>query len=363
MTIARECNELVMVVFAGTFGWPYSAKCAVGNGQYGSLGGAPRMVQNRTSGKCMDNAYNSTSAQQASLYDCLDSVPQQMTFNPIYPGNSYGTISTSPNSSTTLCLDNYNGGTADNNPVYWWPCNGNLNQMWVMWDDGHIQNQGSGKCLNNANSNMANFAPLGIWTCLNHTDQQWNLLQSKKVTKVPVPASSGAVQQIVTDQWSVLFRTANGDVWGAGGNDRGQLCNGTVGKYISAALTKVTLPPGRTATFIYTTKVGAQGADYANTYIIMDDGSVYGCGANTFGQLGNGTTSASTGTPVKMNLPADAIAKMVQTGYGTTVVLTSSGRIYTVGNNANGQLGDGTTTNSSTPKANKYTNVIPPVLY
>jgi alpha-tubulin suppressor-like RCC1 family protein len=52
-------------------------------------------------------------------------------------------------------------------------------------------------------------------------------------------------------------------------------------------------------------------------------------------------------------------AKDVVSGYGTTVVLTEDGKVYTVGNNGNGQLGDGTTTNSSTPKANRYTNVLP----
>jgi alpha-tubulin suppressor-like RCC1 family protein len=50
-----------------------------------------------------------------------------------------------------------------------------------------------------------------------------------------------------------------------------------------------------------------------------------------------------------MNLPAGIAASVVQTGYGTTVVLTTAGTVYTVGNNGNGQLGDGTTTNSSTP--------------
>ncbi len=334
------------------------AVSAVGNGTYGSLAGAPAQIQNRTSGKCINNAYNSTSASQASLYDCIDAVSQQMTLNP------NGTITTSPNSSTTLCLDNNGNGTADNNPVGWWPCvSGATNEQWTYWDDGHIYNVQSGKCLNNANSNLANDAPLGIWTCVTHNDQQWNLLQSRKVTKIPIPASSGAVQQIATDQWSVLFRTSSGEVWSAGGNDRGQLCNGTVGKNISPFLTKVTLPAGRKAVFIYTTKNGVQGADYANTYIIMDDGSVYGCGANTFGQLGNGTTSSSSGSLVKMNLPAGVSAKTVQTGYGTTIIWTTAGTVYSVGSNVNGQLGDGTTTNSSTPKVNQYLNVRPIIFY
>ena len=348
--LAFDGNEIYIL---DDLGAAYTA----GNNTAGALAGAPTQLKHQGTSKCLNNALNSTSASQAKIYDCIDAVSQQITFNPATPGSSYGTISTSPNSSTTLCLDNYASGTADNNPVYWYPCTGTSNQLWQFRDDGSILNSQSGKCLNDSGNNSANDAPLGIWTCNNsYPDQLWSLTQSKKVVKVPTPSAAGTVKQIATDQWSVFFRMSNGEVWGAGGNDRGQLCNGTVGKNINPALTRVVLPAGRLATYIYTTKSANVGSDYANTYIILDDGSVYGCGANTFGQLGNGTTSASVGTPVKMSLPSGVFANTVQTGYGTTVVLTAAGTVYTVGNNANGQLGDGTTTNSSTPLLAKYIN-------
>lgn len=322
-----------------------------GSNAYGSLAGAPTQLSHQGTGKCLNNAYNSTSPSQAKIYDCINAVSQQMTFN--YDGS----ITTSPNSSTTLCLDNANSQSVDNNPVQWWPCNGTPAQQWLYRDDGSVLNIGSGKCLNDAGNNSANDAPLGIWTCNNaYPDQLWNLTMSAQLTKVPIPASAGAVKQITTDQWSVLFRTSNGEVWGAGGNDQGQLCNGTSGKNISNKLTKAILPGGRSATYIYTSKSGPQVTGTANTYIILDDGSVYGCGTNSFGQMGNGTTSATVATPVKMSLPAGIAASVVQTGYGTTVVLTTAGTVYTVGNNGNGQLGDGTTTNSSTPILAKYIN-------
>lgn len=323
----------------------------VGNGPNGSLAGAPAQIQNQGSGKCVNNAYNLTTAAQTRLYDCIDAVSQQMTFN------TDGTITTSPNSSTTLCLDNAGSQSADNNPVQWWPCNGSGAQQWEYRDDYSIYNPAVGKCLNNEGNNQANDAPLGIWSCAAsvYPDQRWNLLQSKKLTKVPVPTSGGPIVQIATDQWSVLFRTQDGDVWAAGNNDRGQLCNSTL-KTNNPKLMKVALPSGLRASYIYTTKSGIYGSEYANTYIIMNDGSVYGCGANTFGQLGNGSTAASVGTLTKMNLPSGVFATNVQTGYGTTVVLTAAGTVYTVGNNGNGQLGDGTTTNRSTPILAKYIN-------
>ena len=68
-------------------------------------------------------------------------------------------------------------------------------------------------------------------------------------------------------------------------------------------------------------------------------------------------------TPQNMILPAGAKAKSVQSGLGTTVVLSTTGEIYTVGNNSNGQLGDGTTINSATPAARPYVNVLPSIIF
>jgi hypothetical protein len=67
--------------------------------------------------------------------------------------------------------------------------------------------------------------------------------------------------------------------------------------------------------------------------------------ANSFGQLGNGTTMTST-TPVAVT----GLANVTQVCAGADHACALSGsRVYCWGNNSNGQLGNGTTTNSSTP--------------
>jgi alpha-tubulin suppressor-like RCC1 family protein len=128
-------------------------------------------------------------------------------------------------------------------------------------------------------------------------------------------------------------------------------------------LRKVTLPGP--AADIYATdhdpvapSTGVNLGSHNNSFFILADGRLFGTGADNYGQLGRGGTITGdyVTTPVQMQLPAGVTARSVQAGYGTTVVISSTGQVYTVGNNSNGQLGDGSYTSSSIPKANQYTN-------
>lgn len=79
-------------------------------------------------------------------------------------------------------------------------------------------------------------------------------------------------------------------------------------------------------------------------------GSAYCWGENSHGQLGNGTTTTSS-TPVAVTIPAGASGFVALTAGGAhTCGVTDTGAAYCWGNNEWGQLGDGTTTNSSTPQ-------------
>ena len=169
---------------------------------------------------------------------------------------------------------------------------------------------------------------------------------------------------MTTDQWFVSVLTDQGEVWSAGLNDQGQLGFGTGYAGLNSAFrptgSKFILPAGVKAVSTATTSYGGIGSPSSNTYVIGDNGRVYGAGSNGYGQLGDGTTTGrSTPTTMQVIDGSSVRAQQVQSGFGTTVILTTNGKVYTVGNNSNGQLGDGTTTNSSTPKANRYTNVLP----
>ncbi len=85
---------------------------------------------------------------------------------------------------------------------------------------------------------------------------------------------------------------------------------------------------------------------------LSSDGRVFTFGYNSYGQLGNVTTTpSSTPTEITSNfsLNTGEVIESVFMGGENGAVLTSEGRIFTWGDNSQGQLGNGTTTLSSTP--------------
>jgi photosystem II stability/assembly factor-like uncharacterized protein len=79
---------------------------------------------------------------------------------------------------------------------------------------------------------------------------------------------------------------------------------------------------------------------------VKSDGTVWAWGYNAYGQLGNGTTTNSS-TAVQVSGISGATA--VAGGLYHSLALKSNGSSLAWGDNAAGQLGNGTTTNSSTP--------------
>ena len=82
-----------------------------------------------------------------------------------------------------------------------------------------------------------------------------------------------------------------------------------------------------------------------STAAIKEDGSLWMWGENSFGQLGNGTTEESH-TPKKILNQV----KTVVLGWQCTAAIKEDGSLWMWGDNYSGQLGDGTTTDSLKPK-------------
>ena len=83
-----------------------------------------------------------------------------------------------------------------------------------------------------------------------------------------------------------------------------------------------------------------------HSLILKNDGTLWGCGYNSFGNLGLGdTTDRNTFTQITTN--TDDI-KSVYCGYGYTLILKNDGTLWGCGLNNAGQLGLGDTTNRTT---------------
>ena len=70
-------------------------------------------------------------------------------------------------------------------------------------------------------------------------------------------------------------------------------------------------------------------------------------GYDNYGQLGNGTSSGSGGIPTPVSVASNVVA--VAAGYQHSLFLTADGRLWAMGLNQFGQLGNGTTVSTNRP--------------
>jgi alpha-tubulin suppressor-like RCC1 family protein len=88
-----------------------------------------------------------------------------------------------------------------------------------------------------------------------------------------------------------------------------------------------------------------------NIFILTSAGNIYGAGDNGSGQIGDGTT-VDKGIFTKANVPFPVADFYVSNGTTTAnhcLAVTTTGALYAWGENANGQLGDGTIVDKLTP--------------
>lgn len=268
------------------------------------------------------------------------------------------------NATTNKCLEvQVDGRTVKQNT-----CSTSNYQKFNYMYDEYYKNVQTNACFNNAG---ADGVTLEVYpTCDNATypTEKWRFSNTKLVQFSP-SGMTGVITKISSDQTSVSAMTSTGEVWSAGMNTAGQFGNGTT-NLVQYSPVKFQLPVGVKAVDICASNVYVGGyVGYQNLMVVGDNGRVYGAGGNLRGQLGNGTTSglSPNATPVAMN-GIDGVtiqAKAVQIGRGTTVIYANGNRVYTVGDNSNGQLGDPGFTNSFSTSIilNQYVNKFIPIQY
>lgn len=156
--------------------------------------------------------------------------------------------------------------------------------------------------------------------------------------KVNLPAGI-KVTEIAAGVEQNLAVTSSGGLLAWGGNNFGQLGNGSSGGYSAVPVT-VTLPAG--------TKAIAVAAGSLHSLVLTSTGAVLAFGFNADGELGDGNKTNSD-VPVKVDLPGGAKVIAIAAGAYDSLALTSTGAVYAWGYNADGELGDGGTANSDVP--------------
>jgi alpha-tubulin suppressor-like RCC1 family protein len=168
--------------------------------------------------------------------------------------------------------------------------------------------------------------------------------------KTGMPSSGTAVTNFIISgklaagaKHSVALKS-EGTVWTWGANASGQLGIGSTDSSTHAAPVQVKL---NSTTFLTGMSLAGAGASHSLA-VRKSDGSVFGWGLNSSGQLGDNSTTTRT-FPVQAKTTASGNPVLlgivdVAGGAAHTVALKTDGTVWTWGSNSSGQLGDGTTT-------------------
>jgi alpha-tubulin suppressor-like RCC1 family protein len=135
----------------------------------------------------------------------------------------------------------------------------------------------------------------------------------------------------------------NGDYYDWGLDSRGQLGNGTVGQ--SSDLPVQVSLPGRV-------RLASEGGSLGNngqTLVLLANGKLYAWGNDTYGQLGDGATSADQPSPVPFSAPDGVTYQSLATSGATSYAISTTGEVYAWGASSHGQTGDGSRTPVLTP--------------
>jgi alpha-tubulin suppressor-like RCC1 family protein len=153
---------------------------------------------------------------------------------------------------------------------------------------------------------------------------------TQRLTAVQVVGLTGAVA-VGTRNFSSVALLSDGSVFGWGQDDQGQLGDG-------AQISAGRIAPVQTVGIV----AKANAVAYYAGAAVQTDGSVWTWGANTSGQLGTGGASSQLSN-VPLSVPGLAGFSAITEGAYHVVALTSDGTVWAWGDNAYGELGDGTT--------------------
>ena len=153
------------------------------------------------------------------------------------------------------------------------------------------------------------------------------------------------IKQVVLMFDTSYVVTTEGDVYATGYNGQSQLGDG--GTSARPFFRKIAFPTGAgPVRYMQTTQHEAENSTSA-AFALMEDGDVYSWGDNGFGHLGHGDNTNRL-TPTRM-IAFDQNVRMISGGGRCMGALTIDHKIFMWGENNQGQIGNGGTTDVYTP--------------
>jgi alpha-tubulin suppressor-like RCC1 family protein len=157
-------------------------------------------------------------------------------------------------------------------------------------------------------------------------------------TELSRPTGMSEVIAVEASTYSCYAVDSTGKVWSWGYNSNGRLGDGTI--------TSRSTPVAVSLTTGMPTIRSISSTD-GHVLALGNDGTLWSWGYNGFGQLGNGNSSSSY-VPVFVS-SGFSLGTKIAAGAYHSLLISQTGQVWSWGRNGNGQLGNGTITNSYTP--------------
>jgi alpha-tubulin suppressor-like RCC1 family protein len=169
---------------------------------------------------------------------------------------------------------------------------------------------------------------------------------SDKAQKTPVPLALPLLRDYSSAAFHSVALTYDYQIYVWGDNSQSQLSGDVLTSKLTPSL--LSLPTTEKPIFVSTRG--------STVYVITEDGSLWGLGSNSSGQLAAEKTVRTLSTPTKINLPSPVVD--LGCGFNYAVALTRDGSVYSWGDAGEGRLGYQTYDIVCTPRRVSLQNIV-----